>query len=221
MKNENPVIESLPAELDNAGVIFSYGSLLEPQKLRDLLTDRRQFKIFETDNAKYAAKLVNLYSSDIVILKDVRIVNVRVSIFTETILRRWYENRGKKVQELITAGIAEAEIPKALFLFARPAELHEKGKILNGGLICNLTRDELLKLDKYEWNPVMKRTRVNQITIEDRCFSPNYITFYAGTESAENITAEEKAERGEMMNFNRIRGCLSPQAKWRRNVRQR
>ncbi len=217
--NKAPENERLPAGLDNEGVIFSYGSLLEHSKLRELLKKREHFEIFETNSPEEAAILVNSNPNDIVIIKNVRLENVRVSIVTERILRRWYENIGGDVQKLIDVGITSAEIPRALFLYARPAESNEKGRNLNGGLICNLSRDDLSTLDNYEWKPVLNRTRVSQLTIGNRSFLPNYITFYAGSEPSDNITSAEKNERSKLLNLNRNRGNLSPQAKWQRNVR--
>src|SRR5829696_4725464 len=87
-------INRLPAQVDNETVIFSYGSLLEHKKLRELLKTRGEFKILETSAAAEAARLAKANPKDIVILRNVRLENVRVTIVTETILRRWYKNRG-------------------------------------------------------------------------------------------------------------------------------
>lgn len=212
--------KQLPIELDNSGVIFSYGSLLEHEKLRELFSARGKFEIFETGDKAEAVKLIKTNPNDIVILKNAQLENVRVSIVTEQILRRWYESRGGSIRELVDAGISGAEIMRALFLYARLAHKHEKGRSLHGGLICNLRSEELLILDNYEWKPILERTPVTKIKIGNRRFSPKYITFYAGTESADDINLEEKAKRAELLNLNRSCGCLSPQAKWRRNVRR-
>lgn len=206
----------MPAELDNETVLFSYGSLLEHATLRELLRSRGEFGIMETSDAAEAARLVRENPQDIVILKNVRLENVRVCIVTERILRRWYKNRGGDLSELIEAEIVSPEMQKALYLCARPARAEEKGKALGGGLICNLTGAELAHLDKYEWSPVLKRTRVPELKIGDGAFFPEHITFYALTESFEDITSEEKAERSQLLNLNRKRGCQSPQARWER-----
>lgn len=211
----------LPPELDNETVIFSYGSLLEHETLRKLLKTRGEFKIFETNDASEAARLVKANPKDIVILKNVRLENVRVSIVTETILRRWYKNRGGELQELIDAGVTTREIPQALFLYARPAKTGEKGRTLNGGLIYNLSSDEVLMLDKYEFEPVLIRARTPEIKIGERTFVPKYVAFYAGTESPGDITSEEKAERARLLNLNRKPGAHSPQARWQREVRRK
>src|SRR5690348_11355394 len=89
----------LPAELDNETVIFSYGSLLNNETLRGLLKNRGQFKILETDNLAEAARLVKDNPADIVILRNVRLENVRVSIVTETMLRRSFKNRGGDIEK--------------------------------------------------------------------------------------------------------------------------
>jgi hypothetical protein len=211
----------LPAELDNETVVFSYGSLLEHEKLQELFKIRGEFKVLETDNMAEAVKLVKSNPSDIVILLGVRLENVRVSIVTETILRRWYKNRGGDIEALIDSGVTTPEIPPCLFLYARPAKPSEAGKTLNGGLICNLSRAELSRLDKYEWEPVLKRVRTPELKIGEHTFIPEFITFYAGTESIDDITTEEKAERARLLYLNRKAGHLSPQAKWRKNVRRR
>jgi len=213
-------IESLPAELDNDTVIFSYGSLLDHEKLRELLTTRSEFRILETLDAADAARLVRDNPKDIVILKNVRLENVRVCIVTETRLRRWYQNRGGDVLEIISVGITTRDVPKALFLCARSAKSFEKGRTLNGGLICNLTEAELAHLDKYEWSPVLKRERTPELKIREQIYVPEHIIFYAVTESFDDITAEEKAERANLLNFNRKRGAQSPQARWQKNVRR-
>jgi hypothetical protein len=213
-------LKSLPAELDNDTVIFSYGSLLDHATLRGLLTTRGEFQILETSDAAEAARLAKDNPKDIVILKNVRLENVRVCIVTETRLRRWFQNRGGKMQEIIDAGITTREVPKALFLCARPAEPFEKGRALNGGLICNLTESELAHLDKYEWLPVLKRERAPELKIGEQTYVPEHIIFYAVTESFYDITAEEKAERASLLNLNRKRGAQSPQARWQKNVRR-
>jgi hypothetical protein len=213
-------IKQLPAEVDNDTVIFSYGSLLNHEKLRKLLINRGEFKILEISNVAEAASLVKGNPKDIVILKNVRLENVRVSIVTETMLRRWYKNRGGNLQELIDAGITTREIPQAVFLYGRPAKAAEKGRILNGGLICNLSKDEVLRLDKYEWEPVLKRERAPKLKIREHTFVPEHIVFYAGTESTNDLTSEEKADRARLLNLNRKPGHQSPQAKWQREVRR-
>lgn len=210
----------LPAELDNSTVIFSYGSLLDHQKLRTLLKARGEFKILETNDLAEAAGLAKANPKDIIILRNVRLENVRVSIVTETMLRRWYENRGGDLEALIGAQITTREIAPAIFLYGRAARPAERGRTLNGGLICNLTEDELSVLDKYEWSPVLKRVRTPKLKIGDRTFVPEKITFYAGAESADDLTAEEKAERAGLLNFGRKPGQKSPQAKWHSDVRR-
>lgn len=209
----------LPVELDNETIIFSYGSLLIHEKLRELLAKRGEFEILETSDAAEAARLVRANPKDIVILKNVRLENVRVTIVTETILRRWYKASGGEIRELIDAGVTSPEIPQALFLYARPARRGEKGRTLGGGLICNLSKEEILNLDKYEFEPVLTRTLAPELKIGDRNFIPKYIAFYAGNVSPEDISAEEKAERARLLGFGRKRGALSPQACWQRNVR--
>jgi hypothetical protein len=214
-------IGELPAELDNETVIFSYGSLLEHETLRGLLKNRGEFKVLETSSIVEAAVLAKANPADIVILRNVRLENVRVSIVTETMLRRWYQIRGGNLQELIDSQITTREIPQAVFLYARPAKLNEKGRTLNGGLICNFSKAELSMLDKYEFEPVLKRMRAPELKIGERTYAPKYITFYAGTESLEDMTPEEKAERARILNLNRKPGYLSPQAKWQKLVRRR
>ena len=213
-------LHQLPVELDNESVIFSYGSLLEHDQLRDLLKNRVDFKIFETSDPAEAASLVKNNPKDIVILRNVRLENVRVAIVTERMLRRCYKNRGGEIEELISLGVTTTEIPQALFLLARPAELFEKGRHLNGGLICNFTEYELAILDKYEFEPVLKRTRTPELKIGSRTFFPKAITFYAGNEVFDSITPEERAERARLFNLTRKAGQLSPQARWQKNVRR-
>jgi hypothetical protein len=213
-------IKSLPAELDNETVVFSYGSLLDHATLRELLTTRGEFRILETLDAAEAARLARDNPKDIIILKNVRLENVRVCIVTETRLRRWYQNRGGDVEGIIDAGVTTRDVPKALFLCARPAKPFEKGRTLNGGLICNLTGAELTHLDKYEWSPVLKRERTPEFLIREQIYVPEHIIFYAVTESFDDITVEEKAERAKLLNLNRKRGEQSPQARWQKNVRR-
>ena len=213
--------QELPEELDNDTVIFSYGSLLGHEKLRELLVHRGEFQIFETSDAAEAAHLTRENPEDIVILRDVRLANVRVSIVTEAILRRWYKDRGGDLRNLIDGGITTEETPECAYLYARPAEPGEKGKNLNGGLICNLTVEEVAVLDKYEFEGVLKRTRAPELVIQGRKYIPRHVAFYAGTESISGITAEEKAERSRLLDLNRKPGQKSPHAKWPQNVRRR
>lgn len=213
-------ISRLPVELDNETVIFSYGSLLEHEKLREIFGSRGRFEIRETIDAAEAVAMIRENPRDIVILSNVRLENVRVFIVTETVLRRWYENRGGRLGELIDAGIITAEVPQNLYLYARPAKPGEKGRTLNGGLICNLSAEETLRLDKYEFEPVLVRTRAPQIKIGDHAFVPKFIAFYAGTESTADLTAGEKAGRRKLLDSNRKRGEQSPQARWRKDVRR-
>ncbi len=70
----------LPKELDNDGVIFAYGSLLEHAKLRELLKHRRPFNNWETDDAAEAVGSIKAGSVDVVILRQVRLEGVRVSM---------------------------------------------------------------------------------------------------------------------------------------------
>jgi hypothetical protein len=213
-------INLLPAELDNENVLFSYGSLLNHETLRKLFKARGEFQIFETNGVAEAANLAENNPQDIIILKNVRLENVRVTIITETMLRRWYKNSGGELQTLIDAQVTTPEIPQALFLYARAAAPHEKGKTLNGGLICNLNGDETRLLDKYEFAPVLTRERTPKLKISGQIYLPRHITFYAGNVSPDDITAEEKAERSKFLNLNRKRGRQSPQAKWHRQVRR-
>ena len=214
-------LDLLPAEIDRRTTIFSYGSLLNHRQLRELLKTRGEFQIHETQGVQKAARLIKENPNDIVILKNVFLENVRVSIITETMLRRWYREKGGDLETLIRAGVTTREVPQAVFLYARPAAPNEKGRFLNGGLICNLTREEVLHLDRYEFEPVLKRTRAPQIKIGGRGFFPNHIAFYAGSASTADITAEEKAERARFLNLNRKYGQISPQAGWQKNVRKR
>lgn len=218
---ESKDISRLPAELDNDTVIFSYGSLLDHKKLKELLKNRGEFKILETNNVEEAARLAKDNPKDIVILREVRLENVRACIVTETMLRRWYKNRGGDIKELIKAEVTTREVPQAVFLYARPARPEERGRTLNGGLICNLSKEELSVLDKYEFYPVLERMRVPKLKIGDHSFFPEHIAFYAGTEPAEDIKQEEKAERARLLNLNRKPGSQSPQAKWHKRVRRK
>lgn len=191
----NYSMNSPPKEIDNETVIFSYGSLLNHRQLRELLKHRGDFNIFETTDLDEAVKLTKANPNDIIILKNVVLENVRVSIVTETMLRRWFQKHGGDLQKLIAAGVTTFEIPQAVFLYARPAKMNEKSRSLNGGLICNLTKDEVLMLDSYEFEPVLKRTRTPKLVIQNQIFTPQHITFYAGTESAKDITPAEKIGR--------------------------
>jgi hypothetical protein len=211
----------LPSELDNETVIFSYGSLLEHEQLRELLRNRGEFKILETNNLAGAARLVKENPRDIIILRNVRLENVRASIVTESMLRRWYKLRGGNIERLIRAGVTTREIPQAVFLYARPARPEEKGRTLKGGLIFNFTADEILMLDEYEFKPVLERVRTPELYIENRRFVPKRITFYAGTESVGDITDEEKTERAKLLYLNRKPGRLSPHARWKSDVRRK
>ena len=219
--NEIKDLKELPAELDQKTALFAYGSLLEHEQLRELLRQRGEFRILETENLARAVRLVIDNPRDIVILRNVRLENVRVCIVTETILRRWFENRGGSIEEHIESGVAPIEIPRSLFLYARPSDPFEKGKSLNGGLIFNFQPNELSVLDKYEFAPVLKRTRAPELKIAERAYFPRNITFYAGTESFDDIQPEEKAERARLLNLNRKRGRLSPQARWPERIRQK
>jgi hypothetical protein len=210
-------IKPLPAEIDHETTIFSYGSLLDHDTLREILKARGEFKILETVDLTEAARLVRNNPKDIVILKNVRLENVRVSIVTERMLRRWYRDGGGDPQMLASAGA----LPEAVFLYARPARAGEKGRSLNGGLICNFRDAEILTLDRYEWEPVLKRARTPELQIGDRRFVPQHITFYAGTVSTAGITPEEKAERSRLLNLNRTPGQKSPHAKWPEKVRKK
>jgi hypothetical protein len=214
-------LNRLPPELDNESVIFAYGSLLDHAQLCKLLKHRGGFRIFETNDLAEAGSLVVNKPKDIVILRNVRLENVRVAIVTETMLRRWYKNRGGEIEELIRLGVTKPEVPRALFLYARPSGTFEKGRSLNGGLIFNFTKDELARLDKYEFDPVLVRSRTPELRIGGRSFFPEAITFYAGTESYDDMTAEERTERARLLHFNRKAGQLSPQARWRKDVRRR
>ena len=69
--------------------------------------------------------------------------------------------------------------------------------------------------------PVLKRERVPELKIGAHTFVPDYITFYAGTVSPDDITIEEKADRARLLNLNRKPGGQSPQAKWQKNVRRK
>jgi hypothetical protein len=215
-----PGTSTLPAELDNSNVIFSYGSLLDHDKLRELLPTRGAFEIFETVSLAEAVRLTKRFSRDIIILKNVRLEGVRVSLVTETILRRWYRTRGGDLAGLIDAGIAAPEVSPAVFLYGRCAQQGERGRFLNGGLICNLTTDEVSFLDKYEWAPVLERVAVPRIVIDGRMYFPQKMTFYAGSEDPGDLEPAEKAERSRFLDLHRQPGRLSPQARWPPDVRR-
>lgn len=210
---------SLPPVLDNETVIFSYGSLLEHERLRALLRHRGEFSIVETSSVPEAAHLIAENPDGIVILRGVRLDNVRVSVVTEAILRRWYRNMGGELQSLIEAGVTTVETPEAAYLYARPAFPAEWGRSLNGGLICNLTVEEVAILDKYEFEGVLKRTRTPALAIGGTEYVPEHIAFYAGTMSPKEITDDEKAERSRLLNLGRKPGHKGLHAKWPRNVR--
>jgi hypothetical protein len=212
-------IDRLPGELDNDTVIFSYGSLLDHEKLAELLAHRGEFQIFETSDVAEAADLAKDNPKDVVILRDVHLENVRVSIVTEKILRRWYKDRGGDLRELTDTGIATDAALECAYLYARPARAGERGRSLNGGLIFNLTREEVAVLDKYEFEPVLRRTRAPHLKIQGRVFAPEHVAFYAGTESTGDLTREERLERSRLLNLDRKPGRQGPQAKWPHNVR--
>ena len=212
---------NLPRVLDNETVIFSYGSLLDQESLRILLKHRDEFRIVETSNVNAVAGLVAENSDGIVILRGVRLNNLRVSVVTEAILRRWYKDRGGDLQTLVDAGVTTVETPEAAYLYARPARSGERGRSLNGGLICNLTAEEVAVLDKYEFEGVLKRTRAPELVIQGQTYIPLHVSFYAGTESSAGITDQEKAERSRLLNLDRRPGHKGPHAKWPANVRLR
>jgi len=210
----------LPPEIDNDTVIFSYGSLLDHGQLRFLLNTRGDFEIRETLDLAEAATMVNAHPEDIVILRDVRLENVRVSIVTEAILRRWYKDSGGDLQKLVDAGVTSREVPESAYLYARPVREGERGRFLNGGLICGLTTEEVDVFDKYEFETILRRTRTPRLAIQTRIFTPAYITFYAGT-AADDLTPEEVGERSRILRLNRQRGKKSPHAKWPENIRKK
>jgi len=211
----------LPSEIDNATAIFSYGSLLDHGQLRTLLKAKREFEITETSDIADAVRLIGERPADVVILRDVRLGNVRVSVVTEAILRRWYKDSGGDLRKLIDAGVTTFETPEAAYLYARPAREGERGRSLNGGLICNLTAEEVAVLDKYEFETVLVRTRTPRLEIQGNIFSPAFISFYAGTQNTDDLSAAEKAERSRLLHLNRKPGRQGPHAKWPENVRRR
>ena len=211
----------LPPEIDNNTVIFSYGSLLDHGQLRFLLKARGDFEIRETADIAEAARMVSAHPKDIVILKNVRLENVRVSIVTEAILRRWYKDSGGDLQKLIDAGVTTEEAPESAYLFGRPARDGERGRFLNGGLICSLTAEEVEIFDKYEFETILKRTRTPRLAIQNRTFTPAYITFYAGTAATGDLTPEEVRERARILNLDKQRGKKGAHAKWPENIRQK
>ena len=80
--NEGPEKKRLPEALDNEGVLFSYGYLLDQPKLRELLNTRRpNFSILETTDIDEAKKLAT-HPDAVVILRNVRMEGVRVSVVT-------------------------------------------------------------------------------------------------------------------------------------------
>ena len=209
----------LPPEIDNDTVIFSYGSLLDHGLLRFLLKPRGNFEIRETLHLTEAAGMVSAYPKDIVILRNVRLENVRVSIVTEAILRRRYKDSGGDLQKLIDAGVTTEKVPESAYLYGRPVRDGERGRFLNGGLICNLTTEEVEVLDKYEFETILKRTRAPRLVIQNRPFTPAHIAFYAGTSAADDLTPEEVHERARILSLNRQRGKKSPHARWPENIR--
>jgi hypothetical protein len=211
----------LPPEIDNDTVIFSYGSLLDHGQLRFLLNARGDFEIRETLDLAEAATMVNAHPEDIVILRDARLENVRVSIVTEAILRRWYKDSGGDLQKLVDAGVTSREVPESAYLYARPVREGERGRFLNGGLICGLTTEEVDVFDKYEFETILRRTRTSRLAIQNRTFTPAYITFYAGTAAADDLTPEEVGEKSRILRLNRQRGKKSPHAKWPENIRKK
>lgn len=212
-------VNPLPKEIDNERTIFSYGSLLDHDVLRRLLNSRGEFEIFETREIPKAESLLAANSSAIVILRDVRLENIRVSIVTETILRRWFHDHGGDLQKLVDAGVTTSKIPECLFLYARPAAVGERGRYVNGGLICNMTVNEVTRLDQYEFEPVLVRTRTPQLTINGNRYIPKNINFYAGTKSVASLTAAERSERSNFLNRKPKPGLRSIHAKWPVTVR--
>ena len=210
---------ALPAEVDNDTVIFSYGSLLDRDRLKHLLRDRGTFQIFETDSLAETSKLVTDKPTDIVILRNVRLLNVRVSIVTESMLRRWYAEKGGDLPSLVEECVTTELPSQSIFLVARAAS-DENGRSLKGGLICNLRPKELLHIDRYEWKPVLERTRTPKLEIDGKTYEPKHVTFYAGKQPLDDISVEERAERSRLMDLNRGKGQKSPQAEWPDNVRQ-
>jgi hypothetical protein len=210
----------LPADIDNDRAIFSYGSLLDHKILKNLLRERSEFYIFETRDVAEAARLASENPGHIVILKNVLMEGVRVTIVTEAILRRWYAERGGDISKLVDAGVTSMEEPRYAYLYARPARDGERGRSLNGGIICNLTEAEIAMLDLYEMEPVLKRERVPQIQIQGKIYTPNHVAFYAGQESPETITEAERDERALILAAGRKPGRQGPNAKWPMDVRR-
>src|SRR5262245_54546152 len=160
----------LPPEIDNDTVIFSYGSLLDHAQLRFLLKARGNFEIRETTDIAEASRMARAHPKDIVILRNVRLENVRVSIVTEAILRRWYKDSGGDLQKLIYAGGTPGEVPGSAYLYGRPVRDGEGARFLNGRLICGLTAEEVEILDKYEFETILKRTLTPRLVIQNRTF---------------------------------------------------
>jgi hypothetical protein len=196
---ESAEIKQLPEALDNRGVIFAYGFLLDQPKLRELLNRTpADFPIYETTDME-EAKMLATHPDSVVILRDVRLDGLRVDIHSEQQYRDWMKTIDPDTLEAtIEEGILKPQGQPNASLYARTASPEEYPRFLNGGLICGLRPEELKRLDKFELDPVYKRTRTPELTIGGETYVPREVTFYAGRSDLDP-SPEEPARTRELL----------------------
>jgi hypothetical protein len=199
----------LPPAIDAENVIFAYGSLLEEQTLRGLLKPRLPFSIRELTDIDSAVKAAASKPGDIVIIRGVRLLNIRAALVTSAILTRWFPFKDH---------IEASEVADGVFLYARRIRDGERGRHLNGGLILGLTFEEIKAIDAYELDPVLQRRPVGTLIINSERYACEHISFYEGTVPAESRTREEKQEIRRLLRVSRASG--KDLRRWPRDVRR-
>lgn len=223
-----PKLEKLPASLDKETTLFSYGYLLDIPNLHGLLQDiqklgekPRAIDILEAQDLAEAEQLTGSHPESIIILRGARLENVHVSVVSEKELHDQYEKRGRDIKPLVEKGIQQATPREHAYLYSRRPQKDERGRFLNGGLIIGLKKEELEHLDDYEYDPVYRRQPVNELTIADKRYRSESITFYEGNGPLER-TPEDKVRASKYVRSDRSNlGERGPNAKWPPGVRKR
>jgi len=229
---ETELRERLPESIDTETTIFSYGYLLDIDNLKELLQGARgekKFCIHETSDVQKADELANSHPNDIVILHNVVLEGVRRFVVNEEQLTNLFKKElskqgktwndyEKKMKNKYNYELGE-EPERHAYLYVVPAKPDEKSKTLNGGLILGLNASELKMLDDYEYKPVYTRQPTKKLCINEKPYTTEHITFYAGSvgnphtektmEKTREILYEGKLEK---------KGKLPSTAKWPHDI---
>lgn len=206
----------MPAFIDKPGTLFSYGSLLDHERLREQILEINpdaNIDIQDAVNLMDAHRIRVKSPNAIVIVHGAELEGIRANIIRES---RFGEPEDAEHEEA--------------YLYVRKAKEGERPRYVAGGIIIGLTKEFLQALDEYEMATPPKskeddpqfyrRAPVDELRIDGKIYSSRNIEFYEGIAEPHQTDEDREATRKIVLGEVRKRGEKAEGARWPETVRK-